>query len=863
MQYIEKHDSEFKYSKLFLLSLISTSPLHSEIISSPISLDLANLFKDTNFFESDEESYQEWEESSSNSEDTSEKIEKNDIKDINNKEQLKISQVSQDHEVQNDKWEEESSSNEEEKGRSFDNPCNLLSQFFESLCEKDRKNSPQGYVLPWPYKRKTEREIIINILMMLLGMNTDIFEWRTSSFIITDKIEVSHMTPSCLNNILLFFTDLGTIMYRINEISESLLDDECFAYQYFGKACKDILSEFRREIINIQEELTIQSGNSSRKAFKKIPQNVLSLISLKNRLCSMHEHGLIIKSITEKLSKDPLIKTRDLLNNLYGLIQNNYSLTDHAAFSIVVRLFITTVQPFVEDMSIWLSQGTVRNLDPGFMIEKTHDKKSMADSWASSFNIRTYEKISTVPKFLKEIEKEILIAGKNMMLIRKIEETILDHVLPPASKLLINLENSIYDNLLKSSGHFLNQIILDSDIIVSSVTWDFNSPQAIKIPQITSFTEFNMKSQSSPSNILVPSHYLIPEYHSEIKDKSNSNILYPIQSWISFQNILDLTISSTIIHIYNDSCEYILKLLREKFKLNDYFTSLREILLMENGECMRVFLNFINKKSDLQETFENSFELSNAFSESIKNMRKKELGSHFSCELIGEAKQISTIEGLENIKINFNPPTPLDICFDEESIKNYQKMFTRILQIKRAVYCVRGLKWRSKEFLKENEVYRNFLIFQKKLIHFTNCYEEYILQNVLHTSANMFKIEEAKAKSIDDLRGVHKKYLNHAIDRCLLSTKTVPLNNAVSAIFSCCANFYKLTKKISSKEIHFESHEMQNYFEDIQNNFETANRILLQVLSKNSQNRRNMQCKIYIDMGSYFSMNFNRYYIYD
>ena len=117
------------------------------------------------------------------------------------------------------------------------------------------------------------------------------------------------------------------------------------------------------------------------------------------------------------------------------------------------------------------------------------------------------------------------------------------------------------------------------------------------------------------------------------------------------------------------------------------------------------------------------------------------------------------------------------------------------------------------------------------------------MQNVLHTSANVFMVDEAKVKSIDDLRSAHQKYLNQAMDNCLLSDKALPLNNAVSAVFRCCGQFYKLMKNYDLGKNTGEMMKDMERFEEIQQNFDNANRFLLQVLSKSLQNRRNMQCK--------------------
>ena len=828
-----------------LLSLISTSPLHSEIIESPISQNLANMFKDAIFLESDEEDYPDWDNASLSSQDSFE--EEQEInkppdppqKPRNTQAEMLEFPLDSIQDAPSPASETTENSTIEEPERSYDKPTELLHEFFISLCEKSRGTSPPGFVLPWPYRLVAERELLNKILMMLLGMDTDIFTWSHDSFSVTQLVQVSHLTPVCLTNTLDFFARLGTLLNLIRNTCEELKDDECLTHQYFGHACKEIVNEFNREIGGIQEELAIQAGNTARKSLKKLPQNIISLISLQNRLCPMYDYALIIQSSIKNLSKDPITKTRDILNYLYKLIQNNYSLTDFSAFSIVVRIFLVTVKPFLEELCIWLSQGTVSNLDPGFCIEKSEEKGSMRDTWENTFKISLHKGTSVLPGFLQQIEKEILIIGKNMMLIRKIEDTILDHVLIPPSPLLVGLETYIYEGLLQSTGHFLNQIKPAAENSIESVVWNFNSLKTLHLAPVTEFSEFQIEASVPPASLLLPSHYLIPAY--KVVTSQECSRLHPIQTWISFQSVIELTIEKVVAQIYTDTCEHLLMVLRNKLNLSGCFTSLREVLLMENGECMQALLKYINKTSDQKKFFDNSYELRNAFSEGMSAIKNKELIPHFSCEIIGDSRS-QKIKSLDNICINFSPPTHLDICFDESILHIYQKLFTRILQIKRALHCAKNLRWRSREMVGSGATQKKFLILQKKLIHFTICYEEYIMQNVLHSCVNVFKVEEAKAKSIDELRSAHQRYLGLVLDRCLLSEKAKPLNNAVTAVFRCCGKFFKLMKMYREREME-ENLEIHDLFEGIQQSYDTANRFLMQVLSKSLQNRRNLQCK--------------------
>lgn len=825
------------------------------------------MLKEVIIEDSDVDSENEWEETSSSKSESLEELSDDEFADNkSDKEQEKDELVEYLYEAapspdESAEASEDLISEEDDGVRCYENPCNLTTQFYESLCSRDKRNYIGNFTLPWPYCRVHEREILDKILMMLLGIDTDIFIYRENGFTLGKKIELSHLTPSCLSNYLSFFLDLGTLFYTINEKSEELKNDECITHQYFGQGCKEISQHFRSHILSLQEDLAVQSGNVSSSSLSKFPQNILTLISLKNSLTPLSDQARLITSTIAKLSQIPEAKTCTILDYLYSVIQKNYALTDHSCFSIIVRLFLTTIKPFIEDLAVWLSQGTVDGLDKGFMIEKTRENQKFSDSWQGTYILRELGSSSQVPVFFKCVSSEVLTTGKNMMLIRRIEETVLDRVLPPASKLLLNLENSLYSNLLKESAHFLNQIGAETRFSISSVSWNCNKTHKIPLTNLSYQDKFQLSSSYSVPDVLVPYKYDIPPYKATAIH--NTQLVSVVHDWISFQNVLNLTISNTIIQLHNDTCQYLLTLLHDKFSLHRFFKSIREVMLMENGESMRPFMKFINKKADTEDIIDNSYELSNVFAESVKIISHPEIRLNFTCELKNDVVMLSTIESLESIKINFSPPTPLEIFFDDATIAEYQKLYTRILQIKRALHCAKSLKWRSRAMVNSGMVHKKYLIFQKKLIHFTNCFEEYVLQNVLHSCANIFIAEEAKAKTIDELRDVHSRYLKQAIDRCLLSPKANSLNTAVTAVFSCCIKFYQLMKRVPQDHQDIETLELKSNFEDIQQNFETANRILLQVLSNHLRSRRHLQCNFYIDMHSYFSMNFNRFYLND
>jgi hypothetical protein len=437
----------------------------------------------------------------------------------------------------------------------------------------------------------------------------------------------------------------------------------------------------------------------------------------------------------------------------------------------------------------------------------------------------------------------------------------------------MGLEKLVISKIFQECGHFLNHSPSKETLMVSSIRWDRNVPQPVQLKEMRLAFEFGLRSEDQAEygertgkteafnigDIMKPSEYLIEKYQPCVNFEESP--AYIVKSWTSFKHVLDESIAKPVTQLHTDTCSYILKILNEKFHLDRYFKAIREVFLLENAENMRPLLKFINKTPDLSACRNNSYDLRNSFQECLKTTSNKDLASFFTCEIRQCEPSRSPIDSIELLSISFAAPTPLDICFDENSIKMYQKLNTRILQIKRAVFCAKNMKWRSRNALGFGHSHRKFMLFQKKLIHFSSCFEEYVLQDVLHSLAIWFLNEKNKVKSIDELRALHSDYLEKAIERCLLSHKKSPLSAAVNAVFVVCVRFFELMKKNESEE--FESMECKMVFEDLEQNFETANRILLNVLSKSLHNKRQLNCNPYLDLNSYFTLNFNRFYMFD
>lgn len=315
--------------------------------------------------------------------------------------------------------------------------------------------------------------------------------------------------------------------------------------------------------------------------------------------------------------------------------------------------------------------------------------------------------------------------------------------------------------------------------------------------------------------------------------------------------------------MYEKSAIDLLNLLKTHFDLEKNFEVLRGVLLMESGQCMYPFVKFLNKKADNQEIIDNAYEITSMFSECVKEISWKNAVNLFVCEIEGEPKHPASLEVFSHVKLNFVAPHSLDIIFDPDTLKCYSIIFHRLLHIKRAAHCAKNIKWRVKNNPKIELVQKKFLIVQKELVHFTCCFEEYIMQNIINSCVVKFKATWKNIKTIDEMREAHASFLNKIIDRCLLGPKAAPINEAVSAIFTICIRFNYLVHRmggLNSDEDEYDEEikECFRVLEDIQESFKSAVGVLVKILSRYAQRGVNYQY-----LGAYYSMNFNRYYLYD
>ena len=753
-----------------------------------------------------------------------------------------------------------------ERRRSWVDPCALANDYYNSLLEKENRCSYFSGELPWPYETYSERTIIDEVISMLFGVETEVFKYE-KEFKLAKKLQVMHLTPSCLERTLEFYMNLGTNLFKIEENARLLFNSTCITHKHFGEACKDYIKEVRRELISVKEEFCAQAGVVTQESIGKLPQETLTLVSLRNRLEKHTESSELVISIINKAlvtssEFNEAYKASYLLSSIFALINENHELTDFQNTSLLARLFTKTLEAYIGFLSSWMSFGSLSSKD-FFISEKKKTYNSTFEKWERSYNVvqesLKSSKVDCIPVFLVEVSGKILNAGKTMAVIKQIEEQLLDKIIQPPSALMQNFEHIVSSKLRQLTAHCFSQEPPATLLQVNTVGWQPKSYYYMAPP--SQFTkEFQFIDSNAPFHLFSPVDCELPNYFVEVHQEQAPPL--PLQNhWISFQSVVDEAICEPVVQLHYETSEYLVHLLKNYFRLDKHFEALRGILFLENGNAMYQFVKFLLKKLEKGERIENNYEVTSMFGESIKAVGDKDITDNFKIEFGAEVQDPNSIEALSHIRINFEPSAPLDLVFDPLTIKSYQVIFHRLLQIKRAIYCVSSFKWRRKA---HPFLLNKMIGLQKELLHFMSCFEEYIMQHSLFSQSHKFKATLETAQTVEDIRKAHQLYINKATEKCLLGPKAHSLNEAITGVFKCCVHFSNLEKQVYNfEDSKSELLQLDSTIHRIKDSFQTANKIVLKVLTKLANSGFNFHCKFYLDLGAFYSVNFNKFYLED
>ncbi|XP_033121398.1 gamma-tubulin complex component 6-like [Anneissia japonica] len=195
--------------------------------------------------------------------------------------------------------------------------------------------------------------------------------------------------------------------------------------------------------------------------------------------------------------------------------------------------------------------------------------------------------------------------------------------------------------------------------------------------------------------------------------------------------------------------------------------------------------------------------LSKAIQQSLNRRSTHADKLSFSLKWLPNMFKPNAIDSLDGLELKFKIDWPCNIVITTGCLEKYNRVFSFMLQLKRASWVLRDIYFQLKRsalihHAGNSAQFRQLQLFRHEMQHFVNVMQGYIANQVVNVSWEEFKGQlKTDVQSLDDLHNRHVEYLNKALFRCLLNKKAAPVMKIITKIF--CLILKVWTQLVSSR----------------------------------------------------------------
>lgn len=305
---------------------------------------------------------------------------------------------------------------------------NCLGEFLEKWQLREEQKQQQRFDLiglnHWMFEKKTERAIIQDILLMLNGVESEMFGVRqdTGDFELKRPIQVTHVSIETLKKVIDDFVQLANVLVSLEQRLQWITEKfDTAVIEAFTESVKDIILDYKSFLEDVQCIFLKQASQVVLKNLDiKHPELTSYLCSSKtitlSRLATLFESrfncfealGEITQSLIKAFESSELDNTGEkalagrkaylssyCLTALHNVYSNVLMANGHQELKyLYAYLFFKSWRPYFSMLNKWLKSGLLKDRCKEFFITSAaEDQFSTADpgkiDWNRDFMLQT------------------------------------------------------------------------------------------------------------------------------------------------------------------------------------------------------------------------------------------------------------------------------------------------------------------------------------------------------------------------------------------------------------------------------------------------------------------------------------------
>jgi gamma-tubulin complex component 5 len=250
----------------------------------------------------------------------------------------------------------------------------------------------------------TELQIIRQVLLMLHGLPTDLFELGRSGRLQTrHSCRLANIAPSTLDRILHDLALLGSQIMTVRRFVTS--EQQSVVLQSFQAAVQTRLSEFGRTLSDVEQ------------AF--IQQKRSAVVSILNVHSEVDRVARPLVRLGDLIPEDALkhnVRALQLLNNLFQQACDLQLIGEDEESATIAALLSKCLEPYLRPVRLWMTEGKLIASNELFFVRCLDESSDRGSIWHSRFTLLKQGDGSIfAPHFMKSLAGRIFRAGKSVM----------------------------------------------------------------------------------------------------------------------------------------------------------------------------------------------------------------------------------------------------------------------------------------------------------------------------------------------------------------------------------------------------------------------------------------------------------------
>lgn len=155
--------------------------------------------------------------------------------------------------------------------------------------------------------------------------------------------------------------------------------------------------------------------------------------------------------------------------------------------------------------------------------------------------------------------------------------------------------------------------------------------------------------------------------------------------------------------------------------------------------------------------------------------------------------QSRTVKVLESLSIEYVLPWSVANIITEDAIRQYQRIFIFLMQIRRAKYAIMRQRLRDgRKMSTEDSDHTLVPVLHHTLLWFLDLLYSHLTYTVITTANQSLRLTLSNAEDVDGMIAAHQSYMTSLEDECLVSENLTPIHEAIIHLLDLCIHFADL-----------------------------------------------------------------------